>query len=186
MNRLEIDNGLNAYALAFESFRAGNQLPAEWFAVSDHFAIKCADAGDYEETCDVVASLADEEGVWQIELDGRYLASAGLASSVIVAGEAFSWVEIMQPRPGKETAEGIVEHTEFVFPDFAQIMHVLDTKNIAYELQENPGHRWVNIPLDKHGREIKINDKALADVVKTEKAEGLLLKRATRVKGDNT
>jgi hypothetical protein len=178
LRRPSIDLELATYEQAFVAFKEANNLPDAWFEVPDHFAIKCADRADYDQTCDELEIMADSEGIWELELDDRLLASAGLANPVTLAGYRFGWVEIMQPRPGKESAAGFVEHTEFLLPDFAEIMTALEEREVAYELQENPGHRWLNIVIDAHGREIKINDKLLADVVAAEKTEGLLSPRS--------
>jgi predicted metalloenzyme YecM len=165
---------MDVYDSTFHRFVSLHQLPAEWFLEPDHVAVKCADKDDYTDTISSYEAHTDEEGIWELSLDGRLLASAGLARPVTLAGHAFSWIEIMQPRPGKETAKGFVEHTEFYYPDFDSASTVLQERGIGYEIQRNDGHGWINIPIDGSGREIKLNDKALADVVIWERAQGLL------------
>lgn len=167
-------NELVKYEESFRAFVQENQLPEEWFVVPDHVALKCADQADYEETCTVFGSLVDEEGVWEIELDARHLGSAKLRSALSVAGYEMHWIEIMQPRPGKEMKQGFVEHTEFVYPNFDEITAYLDGHNIAYELQENPGHSWINVVIDDQEREIKFNNAGIEEVTTKEKAEGKL------------
>jgi hypothetical protein len=80
----------------------------------------------------------------------------------------------MQPRPGKELAEGFVEHTEFFFPNLSEAERVLTQRGVNFIRQKNPGHEWVNVIIDDSGREIKFNDKPLAAVVATEHEHGLL------------
>lgn len=174
MRQQALAEELTAYEQYFNAFMQLHDLPTEWFAVSDHVAIKCANAADYTETCSELAGMTNSEGVWELGLDGRLLGSAGLAEPITFGDHAFGWIEIMQPRPGKEISKAFVEHTEFLYADFASVTAALDAKGIAYELQENPGHRWINIPIDTNGREVKINDKLLADVVAAEKSDGTL------------
>lgn len=167
---------LRLYEESFGRFLHTNALPGEWFSAPDHVAIKCANEEDYVATC---SEIRDQtlDGVWEIELDGRFLGSAQLTESIKLAGYNFSWIEIMQPRPSKETDKGFAEHTEFLFKDFGTVQQKLEELGIAYELQQNPGHRWINIVIDELGREIKINDKVLADVVTWERDQGHLKKR---------
>lgn len=163
---------LSDYEQAFVAFVDANGLPSEWFEISDHIALKCADVEGYARACAEI-----EGGVWEIELDGRLLGSAQLTSPLTVAGYRFNWIEIMQPRPGKESDAGFVEHTEFYVDDFDMVTQWLTEQAIAYELQKNPGHRWINIVIDDQGREIKLNNKVLADVVVWERENGHLHRR---------
>ena len=176
MKQSLLNQELHLYGELLQTFVDTHQLPAEWFEAPDHFAIKCANFADYTETCQMMQPRADSEGLWEIQLDGRRLGSARLASSVLLAGHRFEWVEVMQPRPTKETSNAFVEHTEFFFPDFESVLKTLSAKGIAATIQKNPGHAWVNIVIDNNGRELKINDRPLRDVVVIEKAEGKLSK----------
>lgn len=175
MKLAEIKTGTREYAEAFHSFLDQNQVPAEWFSQPDHFAIKCADELDYLDTCAAFSGYHDG-GIWELELDSRLLASAKLMIGVVITDYKFDWVEIMQPRPDKETEQGFVEHTEFYCPDFSLAKSALQQRGIDYELQKNPGHSWINIVIDDTGREIKLNDKPLAEVVKKERSRGILRK----------
>lgn len=170
----QLDVELLKYDEAFSEFRRRHQLPEEWFAQPDHFAIKCADEADYLATCEELRSEVTPDGIWQISLDERFLASAQLLGETTLGSYGFKWVEIMQPRPGKELTSGFVEHTEFVFPNFDQVLTVLKGSDAEIEIQKNPGHSWVNVVIDPAGREIKFNDKSLEDVAEHEKSHGLL------------
>ena len=170
----QLGEELRLYSDAFVSFTAGYQLPKELFERPDHFAIKCANELDYLETCQEMATEVGSDGLWEFALDNRLLGSAKLAGTVALCGKGFTWVEIMQPRLGKETDAGFVEHTEFYFSDFFAAEHILKQRGIDYSHQENPGHAWLNIVIDDKGREIKLNDKPLADVVLWEREQGLL------------
>lgn len=168
------DGELVKYEESFKAFVAEHNLPGEWFAEPDHVAVKCADLSDYDDTCNAFAGRVDDEGVWEIEMDGRHLGSAKLIGAISVAGYDMNWVEIMQPRPGKEMPEGFVEHTEFVFPNFDEIIVFLEGHSIPYERQGNPGHSWINIVIDGDEREIKFNDAGIGEVTTKEKSQGLL------------
>lgn len=174
----QVGSELLQYDEAFRTFVDSYQLPEEWFKRPDHFAIKCADELDYLETCDTFTADVDDDGIWELLLDERLLASAQLSVRVALGGYEFSWVEIMQPRPGKEMDQGFVEHTEFYFPDFFMAQQTLTQRGLEvgkdYEPQGNDGHRWLNIVIDDFGREIKLNDKPLAEVVVLEREQGLL------------
>lgn len=162
------------YREAFSTFVTVYKLPEYLFKQPDHFAIKCADEIDYLETCQELAEEVNPDGIWELSLDNRLLGSAQLADKLSLGKFAFGWVEIMQPRPGKETNTGFVEHTEFYFPDFFAAEEVLKQRGVDYTRQENPGHAWLNIVIDNQGREIKLNNKPLAEVVEKERDQGLL------------
>lgn len=174
MKLAHLQEEMQKYHEAFTAFANGYKLPQHLFKTPDHFAIKCADELDYLETCAELADEVDDGSLWELSLDERLLASAQLAETVSLGGFGFSWIEIMQPRPGKETEVGFVEHTEFYFPDFFAAEEILKQRGIEYSQQENPGHAWLNIVIDDNGREIKLNDKVLADVVSLEREQGLL------------
>lgn len=178
MKTAYLNQELQLYHDAFESFVLGYQIPESLFKEPDHFAIKCANELDYLETCHEMAADTDASGMWELALDSRLLASAQLAGKVSLGGYNFAWIEIMQPKLGKETDGGFVEHTEFYFPDFFAAEHVLKQRGIDYSHQENSGHAWLNIVIDEKGREIKLNNKPLAEVVKEEREQGLLRKMA--------
>jgi hypothetical protein len=61
---------------------------------------------------------------------------------------------------------------EFLYPRFDAITSVLGYAKVAYELQQNPGHSWVNIVINSDGQELKLNDQLLGDVVVEEIADG--------------
>ena len=174
----QIDESIEVYEEAFNNFRTQNEIPREFFSNPDHFAIKCADEEDYLETCAELGG-AISGSVWELEHEGRNLGSGFLNRRIRVAGYVFGMVEIMQPRPGKETKHGYVEHLEFTYPDLSFVLEMLSGTDIeGVETQSNPGHAWANIPISDDGLlEVKINDKALEIVVEIEKNEGLLKER---------
>jgi len=174
MKLVDIEKDLDVYGESMKRYMDAFQLPKSWLRNPDHFAIKCADELDYLETCQSLEKEVSKEGLWEISLDDRLLASAKLGGKVALGGFNFEWIEIMQPRPGKETKEGFVEHTEFFFPDLYEVLRVLEQCGADATLQKNPGHEWVNLVIDDFGREIKFNDKPLADVVAAERSEGVL------------
>lgn len=171
-----INEHLAAYTSAFEAFQAAHDLPTEWFEQPDHVAIKCADREEYELWCRLMAPYTDENGIWAVDMDGRSLASAAIVPSLKVLGHSFDWIEIMQPRPGKETEAPFVEHTEFVVPDFDAVTRILEEQKIPFDNESNPGHAWINVVIDGLGREVKFNNRPLAEVVVNEKADGKLYK----------
>lgn len=173
MNAARFTSELEKYELAFRQFVSKHDLPLEWFQKPDHVAIKCADAEDYGATCEEFKPLV-QGGIWEIEMDSRKLASAQLLTSLVVAQYSFEWLEIMQPRLGKETTHGFVEHTEFVFADFEAVQTNLAENSIEFELQQNTGHQWINLVIDGLGREIKLNNKPLEAVAHDERTRGEL------------
>lgn len=163
-----------AYEAAFNKFTTGYGLPSDLFERPDHLAIKCSDIDDYRETLEVIQNEFSIAGLWEATIDNRSLASALLTSPVALSAYEFSWLEIMQPRPGKELSQGFVEHTEFVFFDTYDACRTLTQRTgEVMDVQHNAGHAWVNVPIGD-GREIKFNDKPLAGVVEIEKLAGLI------------
>lgn len=91
---------ITEYAEALQAFRTEHDLPAEWFAVPDHLAVKCAGSADYESTIQTWLPLAAE--LSYVYLNDRRLATARLLGPLTV-GEFgdIEWLEIMEPRPEK-------------------------------------------------------------------------------------
>jgi predicted metalloenzyme YecM len=163
---------MDAYAAELEAFVEYHGLPEQWFVRPDHVAVKCADRMDYEDT--MLEFKPDAEQRSQIKMDGRYLGTVKLLSSIAVGnfGEV-AWIEVMEPRPEKVGKDIMgFEHMEFLYPDFASIRTKLDDKNIPYEMQQNSGHRWVNIVINDMGQELKLNDRTLGAIVVDELEQG--------------
>lgn len=171
----QIEQSIAEYQEAFTGFVSAHQLPTKWFKTPDHWAIKCADGADYEETVQEFSS-GIASGPWTVIMDERRLTSARLSGPAVTIGNSlFRWLEIMEPRPGKGPEQGFVEHLEFVFPDFFEVRRVLEQRGVTgVEQQGNAGHAWVNIPIDENGREIKINDAGIEVVLEKERVAGVL------------
>lgn len=181
----EIKKSLDVYEQHFVDFARQYDIPNDFFLESDHFAVKCASEMDYLETCQEIGSVISGP-LWEFEEGGRLLASGMLKGGAEIGGEQlrgrylrirpFKWVEIMQPRPGKETDEGYVEHTEFLYRDHFAVEAMLYARAVeGTERQSNPGHAWVNVPISSDGLlEIKFNDRVLADVVDEERMLGIV------------
>lgn len=184
MNIDGFNRSMADYEVAFNRFVDQFDLPQSFFSSPDHVAVKCADEADYLATCNELMAIVDESGIWEIRMDERLLASACLRDSLSLQlneqKTQFRWIEIMQPRPGKELNLGFVEHVEFTVADLSLVSQVLNRQGIEFEEQSNPGHRWLNVVLDSMEREIKFNDKSLEDVAEDERSRGLL----HRIRGD--
>jgi hypothetical protein len=166
------DVQVNDYAATLSSFVREYDLPAEWFAVPDHVAVKGADKADFEALVEQFRPLS--ERISCIDMDNRRLATAQLTGDILVgAFGAVQWVEIMEPRPEKVGKDVVgFEHMEFYYPHFDRVIDVLNQKGIAYEMQKNPGHAWANIVLNEKGQELKLNDKPLGTTVFEELEDG--------------
>jgi predicted metalloenzyme YecM len=160
------------YAETLAKFVAEYNLPKEWFAVADHLAVKGADGTEFEALVEHTKAAAYQ--VSCIDLDGRRLATAKLKETIKVGDfGTVEWLEIMEPRPEKIGKDVVgLEHMEFYFPDFTTAEAVLKEKGIAYEIQQNPGHTWINIVLNDRGQELKLNNKTLSDIVTEELKTG--------------
>lgn len=169
---MRFESELEAYGEELEEFIDMFWLPPGWFGEPDHVAIKCADRSDFESTLETFEDEAEEMSA--VDMDGRTLAAVRLASSIAVASLGdVKWVEVMEPRPEKVGKDLVgLEHMEFTFPDFAAVRDLLGERNIAYEVQSNPGHAWVNIVLNERGQELKLNNKPLSAVIEEELASG--------------
>jgi hypothetical protein len=172
MNKTSFQEQTDAYAESLADFIAKHELPAEWFEVPDHVAVKGADKSGFKEMLELLRPLANRMTI--IDIDNRQLATAEMKFPLAVGlfGKV-SWVEIMEPRPEKAGKDVVgFEHMEFYCPDFKAVRAVLDEKRIHYEMQQNPGHKWVNIVINEHGQELKLNNILLADVVTEELKSG--------------
>lgn len=168
----EYEEEIERFAASLSAFIEQYELPDEWFKTPDHIAIKCADALDYVFRMEEL--LPDSAQTSEIEMDGRRLGTMQLTSPVTV-GELgnVSWLEIMEPRPEKVGDDVVgVEHMEFFYPDFDAVTKLLDQYGVAYKLEKNPGHTWINIVINEAGQELKLNDKLLGDTVQEEIEQG--------------
>jgi len=139
---------IKSYATALSKFATLHTLPDQWFKTPDHLAIKGADSEDFTRLV----------GFWRphsfqitaVQMDQRRLATAQLNGGINIGrfGE-IKWVEIMEPRPEKVGHDVVgVEHMEFYYPNFDEVRLILDDRKVAYEMQENPGHKWINIKIN--------------------------------------
>ncbi len=170
----EIDEQLGAYERSLTAFVSALHMPKDLFRFPDHFAIKCADELDYLETCQEFATEVVDGSMWELPEGGRLLASAQLAGKITLGGHEFGWVEIMQPRPGKETSKGFVEHTEFHAVDYGAAEQRLRRWGVEHVPDGNSGHKWLNVVIDDEGREVKFNDRPLVDVLAWEHEHEML------------
>ena len=160
------------YEKLLAKFIADFDLPTEWFKVPDHLAVKGADTKGFEELIAQFRPLSEQLSC--IDMDGRRLATAKLKEDIPVGKFGLvSWLEIMEPRPEKVGKDVVgLEHMEFYYPDFAKAIKVLKDRGINYTMQENPGHAWINIVLNKQGQELKLNNQTLGYIVTKELATG--------------
>ncbi|HTE21430.1 MAG TPA: VOC family protein [Candidatus Limnocylindria bacterium] len=160
------------YVEGLRRFITVHELPGEWFGVADHVAVKGRDAADFEQLLKLFRPLAQQ--LTCIDMDGRRLATAWLKEPIAIGNfGSVEWVEIMEPRPEKVGKDVVgFEHMEFYFPDFVAIRAVLDHKGVKYEMEQNPGHQWVDIVINQTGQELKLNNRTLADVIPEELASG--------------
>jgi predicted metalloenzyme YecM len=160
------------YATELRAFVRDNDLPSKWFKVIDHVAFKFRGRKDYEAGVELFRPLASQ--ISCIDMDGRSLATAQLKEGLKVGDfGSVKWIEIMEPRPAKIGKDLVgFEHVEFYYPNFEEIKTVLSQHDIAYTLQTNPGHTWVNIVINDIGQELKLNNRTLGDVVTEEIKNG--------------
>jgi predicted metalloenzyme YecM len=156
---------LQAYALSLQEFIQEHNLPAEWFAITDHIALKCADAAQFETTAQAWLPLAKQASY--VVLNNRRLASFELKEPIAIGAlGAVQWLEVMEPRPERAGSDFVgLEHSEFLFPDFAAAEQVLESRDVTYTPQSNPSHRWLNIVINPVGQELKLNSRLLAETV---------------------
>lgn len=165
-SRRGFEHAIDKYVESLEQFVQRRRLPQEWFNEPDHLAVKCLDGKHFDAMLDTWARRVDLASY--VRMDGRRLAAVHLGEAAISLGMfgSVEWLEIMEPRPekvGKDTVG--IDHAEFVYPDFTAVKQVLRFRKVPYELQENPNHSWVNIPINSLGQELKLNDRPLADIV---------------------
>lgn len=168
----EYEEAIEQFANDLQDFIDRYELPDEWFKTPDHIAIKCADGLEYVYTVEDL--VPDAQQASEIEMDGRRLAAFNLILSVPI-GElgSVSWLEIMEPRPEKIGKDVVgLEHMEFYYPDFDEIKEILDGHKIAFTMQSNSGHSWMNIVINQRGQELKLNDRLLGDTVAEELEDG--------------
>lgn len=169
----EYEETIKNYVQALEELVAKYELPDTWFRAPDHLAITCADGLDYEYILQDL--LPDAQHASEVNMDGRRLAALCLISPQPVGSFGkLSWLEVMEPRPEKLDNDLVgLEHMEFYYPDFSEICEVLQVNAIAYTQQSNPGHQWINIVINDQGQELKLNNRALAEIVSQELGEGI-------------
>lgn len=169
---LEYEESIEAFAQMLQNFMDQYELPAKWFKVPDHLAIKCADALDYEYV--IQDLLPDAQQTSVANIDNRRLVAMHLITTQPVGQlGSVSWLEIMEPRPEKAGKDRVgLEHMEFYYPDFDEVRGVLDEYQVEYTEQSNAGHAWINIVINADGQELKLNNRLLSDIVEQELSEG--------------
>ena len=139
----------------------------------DHLAIKAYATEDYELYLKS-AIPSSELPVTATAMDDRRIATALLKKPISLSsfGET-NVLEIIEPKPAKaETADARFDHIEIRNPEFVEIEKSLKELNIAYTPYENPKHKALVIVINDLGQEIKFTNGNLAEIVKTELAEG--------------
>lgn len=166
------EHAVDRYVQSLRAFTFAHDLPQNWFLEPDHLAVKCLDAGHYEDT--LAAWLPHANLASYTYLNGRRLASVHLDREISLGSFGnVAWLEIMEPRPDRVGKDIVgIDHVEFMFPDFAEAETALQSEQIAYEFQENPNHQWLSVPINPQGQELKLNDRPLAEIVATEIREG--------------
>lgn len=168
MKLAAIEQSMSEYGEYLREFREMHDMPEELFQTPDHFAVKTTGIADLHET---IAAFdwdgAPPHQVHYDQVDGRTLAAVHLGHPTLVGGFEFEWLEVMEPRPGVAVAEPFVEHTEFYFPDLSLAESMLRMKGMGeFTRQANDAHATLVLPVGD-GREIKINNRPLADIVAT-------------------
>lgn len=168
----DIKRQIEDYAHELEGFIERHELPSEWFEYPDHVAFKAADSQAFKSLIGTFQPLSEQ--ISYVEMDGRRLATAQLLSHVTLGSFGdIQWVELMEPRPARVGSDVVgFEHAEFYFPNFEAVQKVLSDKEVVYEIQDNPGHSWVNIVINNKGQELKLNNGRLKDIVAKETAKG--------------
>lgn len=170
------------YASDLKRFIEDARLPEAWFANPnpDHLAVKAANATHFERLVETLKAneLADVQKIACTVLDGRRIATAFLASEMLVGQDwEIGCLEVIEPRPERVGKDVVgVDHMEFdprqKLSDVAQNLQSIH--GIIPERQPKSGHNTLSVKFDakKGKREFKFTDKRLAVVVSEELRSG--------------
>lgn len=174
MNVVSTAESLSEYDLVFSDYINRNNIPRAILFQPEYIGIKCANSLDYFETCHNLASEVDSQGIWELKLDERLLATAGLKGRVTVGEIPFNKICILESKPDSGSEAGMVEYTEFNYPDLSIVEAILVHKGIKFEYKDNDWHRWLSFKIDGEGREIKFNKTPLVEEIKLQQSSGLM------------
>jgi len=169
MPNLTFHKELDIYLKSVSHFMYMNYLPESWFTKPDHIAIKAKDAAAYDAHVEFWKTKAVRNRICEIKLNGRRLGTVKLKEPMSVGPFGLiSWLELMEPRPEKVGKDKVgIDHMEFYFPDFDEVLMILKDRVIKAKKEKNPSHSWISVELHD-GQELKINDWPLAKIIPEE------------------
>ena len=150
-------------------------IPPVLLEEPDHMMLKAADPVDFAEKVREIKPWTDDEQVAFMELDWRFLAMARLAVPYAVTDSHYAdWLEIMEPKEAEGHDYIGVEYACFYYHDINKAQKLLRAKGIGAErLHDEPRKwRWLNIPINSSGQEVRISDTKLVEIVEQELDDG--------------
>lgn len=172
MSELNFREQVDKYARDLWVFADRFNVPQAWFDEPDHVAVKGADRADYERWVELFKPQSEQ--ISAIDMQGRTVAVAKLVGPLTVGrfGQV-SLVEIMEPKPERVGRDIVgLEHMEFHYPHLTEVQDYLSGKAVAWAMQNNDSHAWVNVRINKQGQELKLNDRPLAEIIPEELRSG--------------
>ncbi len=135
----------------------------------DHIAVKAYGPKDLDL---FVKSLKPHINKLNVAIiNNRKLVSVNLKEPLAFGPDMVAWIEAMQPKLGKEGQfQAVLEHSEFYYPDFEEVIRVLKSSQISYTLGQNDFHKTLVMKLNKVGQEVKITDRPLIETLALEEA----------------
>ncbi|HTK03911.1 MAG TPA: VOC family protein [Alphaproteobacteria bacterium] len=139
----------------------------------DHIAIKTKNSLDYQHF--VNTFLTEAQNAQYIEMNDRRIATLKLIKPLKFKNQKIWYLEIMEPKPGKEPENNFFEHIEILRGNFESIEQSLKSKSIPYKSGGNEYHKTIVLNLNNL-QEIKFTNTKIEEVIRKEKEDGKIKK----------
>jgi hypothetical protein len=173
-----VNRAVEEYNLRLRQFADSADLPLALFEEPDHLMIKTADPVDFEQKVQEIKPWAkpwSEEGSLAfIEMDWRFLVAAQLLVPYVLHSRRAGILEIMEAK-GDEGRDYLgVEYGTFYCNDVYKTQRIVNSSGIKSDVNVNEAHnwRWLNVPINNHGQEVRFSDTKIIEIVETELEDG--------------
>lgn len=166
----DVTDGLAAYGKRLKEFAHSREIPDELLREPDHVMIKSANTADFAAVARGIHPWAEQ--VVFTEIDLRFLVAARLLVPLALTDNHYvGGVEVMESRSEAVDFLGL-EYGQFFVPDFKRAERLIRRRKIPFQSRADNHHRWLQLPMNNEGQELRLSDKKLDEIIDEELAEG--------------
>lgn len=161
-----IVGGITEYGQRLQAFMHSTRFPKALLATPDYVMIKSGTPLDFNQKVKEIERWTKYRAFLQI--DWRFLVAAQLiVPLVLIPDKKIPMVEIMEAKSPEGTADYIgAEYVAFFFSNLSTAKRLLiNNDKISFRERSDGLHRWLDIPINGQGQELRIVDKRIAGIV---------------------